>query len=98
MLTKCFKRINTQHILISRHVFHQYGINPYWIVNSIDVFKCASHFNLTKKCSNILTYDFSTLYTNIPHKKLKQEFTWIINKAFKSSKRTFISVYNQSAK
>ena len=98
MLTKCFRLIDKQLKLISKHFFHQSGINPYWIIlNSTDVFKVVSPFNINNKCENILTYDFSTLYTNIPHKKLKQEFTWIFNEAFKSSKKTFISVYTHHA-
>ena len=44
------------------------------------------------------TYDFSTLYTKIPHKLLKKTFTWIVNKAFDISERNFISVYSRNAR
>ena len=41
-----------------------------------------------------LTYDFKTLYTTIPLKKLKTQLDWVITKAFMASKKKFISVYS----
>ena len=99
MLTKILKLIDNQLKIFCKFYFHRYGFNPYWIIsNSTEVFKCASHFNQKSKCKNIRTYDFSTLYTKIPHKLLKQSLTWIINKAFEISKKNFISVYSRNAK
>ena len=43
---------------------------------------------------NIATYDFSTLYTNIPHDKLKTRMADVINKAYEGSGKTYISVYS----
>ena len=99
MLTKVLKRIDNTLKFYSKSFFFQHGINPYWIIkNSTEVFKCASRFNIKLSCRNIRTYDFSTLYTNIPHSSLKKTFTEIINIAFKTSKRRFISVYSRNAK
>jgi hypothetical protein len=36
----------------------------------------------TKKKNNIHTYDFTTLYTNIPHEDLKIKLKWVISKVF----------------
>ena len=50
-----------------------------WIIqNSMEL-----HSTLQKKGRNLATYDFSTLYTSIPHDKLKEKLGQIIVKAFK---------------
>ena len=69
-----------------------------WIIhNSKAVHQMTSGFNRKKMCSNIRTYDFSTLYTNIPHNKLKKRLAQVIKEAFASSKKTRISVYARHA-
>ena len=99
MLTKVLSLIDKNLKIYSSRIFRKCGVNPYWIIsNSTEVFKCASKYNQKLNCKNMRTYDFSTLYTKIPHKLLKQNFTWIINKAFEVSKKGFISVYAQCAK
>ena len=40
------------------------------------------HNSHQNKPRNIITYDFSTLYTSIPHDKLKQEIKLLVEKAF----------------
>ena len=53
--------------------------------------------NEQKNVQNIATYDFSTLYTNIPHDKLKTRMADVISKAYEGSGQTYISVYSTSA-
>jgi len=53
--------------------------------------------NEQKNVENIATYDFSTLYTNIPHDKLKTRMADVISKAYEGSGKTYISVYSTSA-
>ena len=43
--------------------------------------------------SNVKTYDFSTLYTSIPHSKLKTAIAWTIKKAFLGRGKKYIHVY-----
>ena len=57
----------------------------------------TSKFNWKKMCCNMRTYDFSTLYTNIPHNKLKARLRKVIEEAFTSSKRPFMSIYKRNA-
>jgi hypothetical protein len=73
-----------------------------WIIdNSQPVLDQVDNFNhdLFYKVNNINTYDFSTLYTNIPHKNLKKEIMWVIEKAFYNDKKKYIYVnnYNDNA-
>ena len=53
--------------------------------------------NEQKNVENIATYDFSTLYTNIPHDKLKTRMADVISKAYEGSGKTYISIYSTSA-
>jgi hypothetical protein len=53
--------------------------------------------NKRNKVRNIRTYDFSTLYTSIPHKSLKDQMVWVINQCFNESTRKFIRIGKYSA-
>ena len=49
--------------------------------------------NSTKnKPRNVITYDFSTLYTSIPHVKLKEEIKLLVEKAYNGMNKKFIKV------
>lgn len=46
---------------------------------------------------SVATYDFSTLYTNIPHNSLKEALSSIIEKCFANSKMKYITLSNSEA-
>ena len=92
------KLVEKQHNIICKRYSKSYGINPMWIIsNSSFVHKNIATFNKTGNCRNVRTYDFSTLYTSIPHEQLKRQLSWVIKEAFSSSKRPYISVYKHNA-
>ena len=63
-----------------------------WIVdNSVEVLKKISDCN-KKPVRNVRTYDFSTLYTSIPHVKLKERMAMVINQCFHVSDRRYIRI------
>ena len=65
-----------------------------WIIhNSMEI-----HDSLHKRGRKLATYDFSNLYTSIPHDKLKEKLSYVIMKAFKGMNKKFIRVTNNSAK
>ena len=65
-----------------------------WIIqNSVEL-----QDTLRKSGRNLGTYDFSTLYTSIPHDKLKAKLTDIITRAFKGMSKKYIRVNTYSAK
>ena len=71
--TKKILNIKTRHT----------GINNMWILkNSTDLLSTLSHLGVHRAAS-IQTFDFSTLYTSIPHDLLKSRMNSIINNAFK---------------
>ena len=82
-ITKCLKLIDQYHEHTARQVYHASGINGYWIINnSSKVHKMTGMSNTSKDVKNLNSYDFSTLYTAIPHAKLKKAMKSIICRAF----------------
>ena len=63
------------------------GTKRWWIIgNNQDVLKIINEINETSHAKSVTTYDFSTLYTKIPHNSLKEALTVIIEKCFANSK------------
>ena len=59
------------------------GVNNMWILkNSTNLLSSLSHLGV-HRATSIQTFDFSTLYTSIPHDLLKSRMNNIINNAFK---------------
>ena len=59
------------------------GVNNMWMLkNSTNLLSSLSHLGVHRSTS-IQTFDFSTLYTSIPHDLLKSRMNSIINNAFK---------------
>ena len=99
LLTKILKLVEKEHRKICRRYEKNYGVDPMWIIhNSKSFHSKAAKVNRKKEARNVRTYDFSTLYTSIPHKKLKSKLAWVISEAFKSSKHKFISIYQSDAR
>ena len=74
------------------------GTKRWWIIdNNQDVLKIINKINENRHANSVTTYDFSTLYTNIPHNSLKEALTAIIDKCFANSKMKYITVNNSEA-
>ena len=59
------------------------GVNNTWILkNSTNLLSSLGHLGV-HRATSIQTFDFSTLYTSIPHDLLKSRMNTIINNAFK---------------
>ena len=98
MLTFCLKLIQTSCSNYCKAIFKTRGFNRMWIVdNSVHVLDQIEKCNKRTKVRNMRTYDFSTLYTSIPHKSLKTQIAWVINQCFNESSRKFIRVNKHSA-
>ena len=83
LLTKILTVIKTGlEIYCSIKTSHT-GVNNMWILkNSTNLLSSLSHLGVHRAIS-IQTFDFSTLYTSIPHDLLKSCMNSIINNAFK---------------
>ena len=74
-------------------IFNYRGTNRMWILdNSIQLKSKLAECNDTQYAEYISTWDFSTLYTTIPHNLLKTNIQELINFAYKTNKKTFIAV------
>ena len=97
MITKCLKLILLQHRKYCTTMHNRTGVNAMWITdNSKNVLNTIDKLNDTNKAKDVYTYDFSTLYTMIPHDDLKEQMKWIMDIAFfnKSKKYIYVSSYN----
>ena len=90
LLTSCLTKIKEHVKRYSDKAFQNSGINLFWsIKNSTEVLdKLQSKRYLA---SSISTYDFSTLYTTLPHDLIKDKLSKLIEKTFAREKRTFLA-------
>ena len=74
-------------------VYRNSGIQGYWLIkNSDEVSQVVSEVNQRGQVSSIKTYDFSTLYTNLPHKELKERIPNLVKESFEGLGKKYISV------
>ena len=74
------------------------GINKFWVIqNSKPIIQSVNKLNKRNTAKSLSTFDFSTLYTKIPHDKLIQVLNEIIDFAFKGGTKDLINVYNSAA-
>ena len=71
------------------------GVKPYWIVQNRDpVLQAVRKSGDRKTAKCISSFDFSTLYTKIPHDKLIDVLNKIIDFVFKGGTRERISIHS----
>ena len=98
IVTKVLSLVLKQHRVYCRALYNYTGINRMWIAdNSKDVIDVIDKLNLKTKAVSCSQYDFSSLYPSLPHDQLKINLHWCIEKAFKGSRKEYISVYNTYA-
>ena len=84
LLTSCLKLITTHYKQYCNGIFCRTGVNCFWIVdNSQQVFSALSKINYFSVAKHFDIYDFSTLYTSIPHAALKEALESLIQEAYK---------------
>jgi hypothetical protein len=89
-------KINYPHRIYCDRIKAYTGFNFMWIIdNSMDVQKLLKKSK--RKPRNLITYDFSTLYTSIPHNKLKEEIKFLVEKAFNGMNKKYIKVTKYKA-
>ena len=97
---------------IFKHIFNQIqnyhdkctfykNYNKFWIIqNSFPILKKLDEINLKRKAKEISTFDFSTLYTKLPHDDLIRVLHEMIDFAFNGGKfknkgnRKYLTVFN----
>ena len=96
-VSKVFKMIfNTVESFHNKSLFYS-RINKFWVVqNSFPVLDKLNRINCKMKAKSISTFDFSTLYTKIPHDLLIEVLNDIIDFVFKGSVRNRIGFSSKS--
>ena len=98
-ITKALKVVQELLTSYCKKVNKTSGVNCMWIVkNSVDVLEKIKECNSKRKIRNIRTYDFSTLYTSIPHDILKKMIAKVITRCFNNTTRKYIRIYDKYAK
>ena len=81
LLTSCLSAVKKHWIRYYDTVYERDGINYFWsIKNSNDVLNEFKSKNF--QASKLSTYDFSTLYTTLPHHLIKDKLIVLINRTF----------------
>ena len=93
MLSKYFSKalkVILKHMkFYSNTVSQRANLNYHWIVeNSLEFMDRIKNKNL----QHMETYDFSTLYTALPHPEIKRNFNKIFQKVYSRENKQFINV------
>ena len=79
------------------HKYHDY--NDFFVVDNrdpvIEYMVYANGCNIRNK--SVKTYDFTSLYTKIPHRKLKRNLAKFITKVFMAKKKEYINISKNRA-
>ena len=97
LITKCLKLVQQAHRIYCNRIKSYTGFNFMFIIdNSMEVHKLMQK-STKNKPRNIITYDFSTLYTSIPHDKLKHEIKLLVEQAFNGMNKKYVKVTKSKA-
>tara|TARA_Y100001956_G_scaffold4622_1_gene4217 strand:- start:330 stop:1772 length:1443 start_codon:yes stop_codon:yes gene_type:complete len=94
LLTSCLTIIKLHWKLYSFKVYENSGINLFWSIKNSGEFLSKLE-NKNFRASSISTYDFSTLYTTLPHHLIKSKLISLINRTFSRENKLFLAC-NQS--
>ena len=84
LLASCFKTIITHFKQYCQGIYKNTGVNCFWIIeNSKEVLDRLRTINETSIAKSFDSYDFATLYTNIPHVALKKNIGELVQEAYR---------------
>ena len=93
ILTACLNMISCHFKQYCNGIYSRTGVNCYWIIhNSQQVLSALNKINYFSTAKHFDSYDFSTLYTSIPHASLKHALTTLIREAYRVRDNTFLVV------
>ena len=91
---KCLKSLLKSAKSLSKYENKFNGFNDYFIIDDRkEVIELMEMMNATRKRGGrkkVSTYDFSTLYTSIPHDKLKAKIKEFVNDIFRKKDKSFV--------
>ena len=91
----CFRQIQTYN---DKCRFFT-GVNTFWVVqNNKPLIDAMNVLNKLRKATSVSTFDFSTLYTKLPHSKLLMVLNSLIDFRFDGAECKYITVNNYGAR
>ena len=75
------------------------GVNTFWVVqNNKPVIDAMKKLNARNKAKSISTFDFSTLYTKLPHNKLLHVLNKLIDFCYNGGPHKFVTITKYGAR
>ena len=93
VLTSCLTAIKNHWIRYCDKTYEREGINYFWsIKNSNEILKTKGF-----QASTISTYDFSTLYTTLPHNFIRNQLVDLIENTFRREEVLYLDCNEEHA-
>ena len=93
LITVCLKLVCSHCTAYCKTIRERTGINCMWIItNSLDVIRALEEKQLS--LNHVSTWDFSTLYTSLPHAQLKKQLHDLLERVFNTKGKSFIATNN----
>ena len=96
MLTSCLTTIKNLVIKYCEKVFERSGKNPFWSIKNLCEVLNKLKFRGVR-ASSLSTYDFSTLYTTLPHNRIKDKLVDLIERTLHREGSLYIACNNGNA-
>ena len=88
-----FKQIYYQVEQYNKKSFFYSGVKTFWVIqNNKPVIDSINRINAKRKAKSISTFDFSTLYTKIPHNKLIKVMNEMVDFSFQGDSHKVLAV------
>ena len=93
LITECLKLVRSHCTAYCKTIRERTGVNCMWIINnSLDVIRALEEKQLS--LNHVSTWDFSTLYTSLPHAQLKKKLHDLLERVFNTKGKSFIATNN----
>ena len=93
LLTTCLQLILQHYKEYKNGIIRNTGANSFWIIdNSTQVLYMLNKLNNTTFATHFDSFDFSTLYTNIPHDLLLECLKSLVEEAYRVRGANYISI------
>ena len=93
LITECLKLVRSHCTAYCKTIRERTGVNCMWIINnSLDVIRALEEKQLS--LNHVSTWDFSTLYTSLPHAQLKKKLHDLLERVFSTKGKSFIATNN----
>ena len=90
LITECLKLVRSHCTAYCKTIRERTGVNSMWIINnSLDVIRTLEEKQLS--LTHVSTWDFSTLYTSLPHARLKNQLHDLLERVFHTKAKSFIA-------